>query len=106
MIFKKTFYSGIASQALGIGQAALDLAIQYSQERICFGQKISQLQAIQFKLADMETKMNAARLLTWHAAWLMVSSLTELIYHRLQKRIAFLLYFFFRKRIRNDQFNC
>ncbi|XP_022669388.1 short-chain specific acyl-CoA dehydrogenase, mitochondrial-like isoform X2 [Varroa jacobsoni] len=62
---------GIASQALGIGQAALDLAIQYSQERICFGQKISQLQAIQFKLADMETKMNAARLLTWHAAWLM-----------------------------------
>ncbi|OQR76586.1 short-chain specific acyl-CoA dehydrogenase, partial [Tropilaelaps mercedesae] len=61
---------GIASQALGIGQAALDLAVQYSQERVCFGQQISRLQAIQFKLADMEMKLNAARLLTWHAAWL------------------------------------
>ncbi len=59
---------GIASQALGIAQASLEAAIKYSQERKAFDAPISQLQAIQFKLADMATKIEAARLLIWKAA--------------------------------------
>ncbi|XP_003741096.1 short-chain specific acyl-CoA dehydrogenase, mitochondrial [Galendromus occidentalis] len=61
---------GIASQALGIGQAALNLAARYAQERSSFNTKLSKLQAIQFKLADMETKLQSARLMTWYAAYL------------------------------------
>jgi butyryl-CoA dehydrogenase len=61
---------GIASQALGIAQASLDLAKKYSQERTAFGKPISDKQAIQFMLADMATQIEAARLLTWRAAWL------------------------------------
>ncbi len=61
---------GIAAQALGIGQGALDLAIQYSKERKAFGKEIGHHQAIAFKLADMHTEMEAARLLIHKAAWL------------------------------------
>ena len=61
---------GIASQAVGIAQASLDLAKRYSQERLAFGKPISDKQAIQFMLADMATQIEAARLLTWRAAWL------------------------------------
>lgn len=61
---------GIAAQALGIAQGALDLATQYSKERKAFGKLISEHQAIAFKLADMETRVQAARLLVYHAAWL------------------------------------
>ncbi len=61
---------GIAAQALGIAQAALELAKKYSQERMAFGKPISDKQAIQFMLADMATQIEAARLLTWRAAWL------------------------------------
>ncbi len=60
---------GIAAQALGIAQGSLDAAIKYARERIQFGQPIGQFQAIQFMLADMETRINAARLLTFQAAW-------------------------------------
>ncbi len=60
---------GIAAQALGIAQASLDAAISYSKERVQFGKPISEFQAIHFKLADMETRINAARLLTYQAAW-------------------------------------
>ncbi|NOZ48260.1 MAG: acyl-CoA dehydrogenase [Chlorobi bacterium] len=61
---------GIAAQAVGIGQGALDLAIQYSKERKAFGKLISQHQAIAFKLATMATEMENARLLIHKAAWL------------------------------------
>ncbi|MBP3041724.1 acyl-CoA dehydrogenase [Bacillaceae bacterium Marseille-Q3522] len=61
--------NGIAAQALGIAQGALDHAIKYAKERNQFGKPIAKLQAIQFKLADMATKIEAARLLTYQAAW-------------------------------------
>ena len=59
---------GIGAQAVGIAQAALEASIQYAQEREAFGQKIGQFQMIQQKLADMKTRVEAARLLTWNAA--------------------------------------
>ncbi|CAH3151279.1 unnamed protein product [Pocillopora meandrina] len=61
---------GIAGQALGIAQAALECAIDYAQKRSAFGQPIASLQGIQMKLADMEVKLDSARLLTWKAAML------------------------------------
>jgi len=61
---------GIASQALGIASGAHELAVAYSKERKAFGKTISDLQAIQFKLADMATEIEAARLLCLRAAWL------------------------------------
>ncbi len=61
---------GIAAQALGIGRAALEEAIEFAKERQAFGGPISRLQAIQFKLADMATRLDAARLLTLNAAYL------------------------------------
>jgi len=61
---------GIAAQALGIAQAALDEAAKYAKEREAFGKPIADFQAIQFKLADMATEIDAARLLTYRVAWL------------------------------------
>jgi len=61
---------GIAAQALGIAQAALDEAARYAKEREAFGRPIADFQAIQFKLADMATEIDAARLLTYRVAWL------------------------------------
>ncbi|MEZ7838710.1 MAG: acyl-CoA dehydrogenase [Flavobacteriales bacterium] len=60
---------GIASQALGIASGALELALQYSKERKSFGKPICEHQAIAFKLADMATEIEAARLLCLRAAW-------------------------------------
>lgn len=59
---------GVAAQALGIAQAALEYAIKYSKERAQFGNPICKNQAISFMLADMATKLDAARLLTYRAA--------------------------------------
>ena len=59
---------GIASQALGIARAALDVSVPYAKERKSFGVPIAQHQAIQFMLSDMATELDAARLLTWRAA--------------------------------------
>ena len=59
---------GIAAQATGIAQAALDLATAYAKERVAFGGPIGRFQAIQHKLADMQTEIEAARALTWRAA--------------------------------------
>jgi alkylation response protein AidB-like acyl-CoA dehydrogenase len=59
---------GIASQAVGIAQASLDAAVKYSKERKAFDQPLANLQAIQFKIADMATDIEAARLLTLRAA--------------------------------------
>jgi alkylation response protein AidB-like acyl-CoA dehydrogenase len=61
---------GIASQALGISSGAYELALKYSKERKAFGKTLSDHQAIQFKLAEMATKIDAARLLVHQAAWL------------------------------------
>jgi butyryl-CoA dehydrogenase len=60
---------GIAAQALGIAQAALDESVKYSKDRIQFGKAISTFQAIQWMIADMATDVDAARFLTYHAAW-------------------------------------
>jgi len=60
---------GIAAQAVGIARGAMEEALAYSQEREQFNQPLSNFQAIQFYLADMSTELDAARLLTWKAAW-------------------------------------
>lgn len=62
--------NGIAAQAVGIAQGALDAATAYAKERVQFGKPIGKQQAVGFKLADMATKIEAARLLTYQAAWL------------------------------------
>ncbi len=59
---------GIAAQAVGIAQAALEVATAYAKERAAFGGPIARFQAIQHKLADMQTEIEAARALTWRAA--------------------------------------
>jgi alkylation response protein AidB-like acyl-CoA dehydrogenase len=61
---------GIASQAIGIGRAALEEALEYAKTREQFGKPIATFQAIQWKLADMATQLDAAELLTLRAAWL------------------------------------
>jgi alkylation response protein AidB-like acyl-CoA dehydrogenase len=61
---------GIAAQALGIAEAAFRYAVRYASERTTFGKPIAQHQAISFKLADMQTKIRAARLLVYEAAWM------------------------------------
>ena len=60
---------GISAQAVGIARGALEEALAYAQERQQFGRPIADFQAIQFYLADMSTELDAARLLTWKAAW-------------------------------------
>ncbi len=62
--------NGIAAQALGIAQGALDAAVDYAKEREQFGKPIAHNQGISFKLADMATEIEASRLLTYQAAWL------------------------------------
>lgn len=61
---------GIAAQALGIASGAFELALKYASERKAFGKHLNEHQAIQFKLAEMSTKIEAARLLVHKAAWL------------------------------------
>ena len=62
---------GVASMALGIAQEALDLAVNHTKNRIQFGRPLCKNQALSFMMADMETKLNAARNLVYNAAWLM-----------------------------------
>ncbi len=59
---------GIGAQALGIAQAAIDECVKYTKERVQFGKRISQFQNTQFQLADMQAKVDAARLLIYRAA--------------------------------------
>ncbi|MEF7614311.1 acyl-CoA dehydrogenase family protein [Aquincola sp. MAHUQ-54] len=59
---------GIASQSVGMARAAFEVALAYSKERVAFGQPIFEHQAVQFRLADMATQIEAARQLIWHAA--------------------------------------
>jgi hypothetical protein len=60
----------IAALSVGLAQGACDAALAYSRQRKQFGRFISEFQAIQHKLADMATEIDAARLLTWRAAWM------------------------------------
>ncbi|MBD1379696.1 acyl-CoA dehydrogenase [Metabacillus arenae] len=62
--------NGIAAQAVGIAQGALDASVAYAKERVQFGKPIATQQGISFKLADMATSIEASRLLTYQAAWL------------------------------------
>jgi len=66
---------GIAAQAVGMLQAALDESIRYSKERVQFGNPIARQQAIAWMIADMATDLSAARFLAYHAAWLKDSGL-------------------------------
>jgi alkylation response protein AidB-like acyl-CoA dehydrogenase len=59
---------GIAAQSLGIAEAAYEASLQYAREREAFGQPIGEFQGISFKLADMKTRIEASRLLVYHAA--------------------------------------
>jgi butyryl-CoA dehydrogenase len=61
---------GIAAQAIGLAQGALDESIKYAKQRRAFGKSISEFQAIQWMIADMQTELEAARGLTYYAAWL------------------------------------
>jgi alkylation response protein AidB-like acyl-CoA dehydrogenase len=70
---------GIAAQAVGIAQAGLELATAYAKERNAFGGPIARLQAIQHKLADMQTEIEAARALTWRAARLKEAGLPHTV---------------------------
>jgi len=61
---------GIASQACGVGRAALDASVKYMKERQAFGQPISEFQALRWFVADMQTQLSAAEMLTLRAAWM------------------------------------
>ena len=61
---------GVAAQALGVMTAAFEEAVRYAQQRRAFGAPIAKIQAIQFKLAEMERRLQCSRLLLWKAAWL------------------------------------
>jgi len=65
---------GIAAQAVGIAQAAFDASVAYARERKAFGREIGSFQMIQAKIADMKTRLEAARLLTLRAAWVKQAS--------------------------------
>lgn len=60
---------GIAAQGVGLAQGAFEAAVRYAKQRDAFGKKIAEFQAIQWMLADMQTEIEAARALTWQAAW-------------------------------------
>jgi acyl-CoA dehydrogenase len=62
--------AGVGAGAVGLARAALDAAAEYAKERVQFDQPIARQQAIQFMLAEMAMKIDAARLLCWHAAWM------------------------------------
>jgi alkylation response protein AidB-like acyl-CoA dehydrogenase len=69
----KTFEAsrpGVAAMAVGVARAAAEFAAEYAQTRVQFGRPIGQNQAIAFMLADMRASVDAARLLTWRAAWM------------------------------------
>ncbi len=62
--------AGVGAAAVGIARAAMEAAVAYAKERVQFGKPIATQQAVQFMLADMAIKVDAARFLCWHAAWL------------------------------------
>jgi len=78
----------IAAHATGISRAAYEHSLQYADERMTFGKKLHQHQAIQFMLADMKTEIEAARLLTWKAAWMMDNGMRNTEFAAHAKRFA------------------
>ena len=69
----KTFEAsrpGVAAMAVGVARAAAEYATEYARTRVQFGRPVGQNQAVAFMLADMRTAVDAARLLTWRAAWM------------------------------------
>jgi alkylation response protein AidB-like acyl-CoA dehydrogenase len=78
----------IAAMAIGLAQAAFELAVKYSESRVQFGKPINRNQAIQFKLADMATQIEAARLLTYKASWLKDNNLNYTKYSAMCKLFA------------------
>jgi acyl-CoA dehydrogenase len=74
-----TFRTTVAAAAVGMGQAAYDAALEYAKERAMFGQRLSDFQATQLKLADMAVSLDAARLLCYRAAWLKDSGQEDVI---------------------------
>jgi acyl-CoA dehydrogenase len=79
---------GVASMAVGIARAAFEFAAEYSKERVQFGVPIAMHQAIQFMIADMSTKVDAGRLLTWHSAVLLDQGKRNTLVSSQAKRFA------------------
>lgn len=79
---------GIAAQALGIAEGAFEKTLSYAQERKQFGKPLSAFQAIQFKIADMATKIEASKLITYKAAWLKDMKKTNAIESAMAKMYA------------------
>ena len=79
---------GVAAQALGIGQGAIDEAYIFAKDRQAFGKTILDMQTIQFYLADMQTQMDAARLITWKASWAKDTGLPYGHYSAMAKLLA------------------
>ena len=78
----------VAAHAIGISRAAYEHSLQYADERMTFGKKLHQHQAIQFMLSDMKTDIEAARLLTWKAAWMMDNGIRNTEFAAHAKRFA------------------
>lgn len=79
---------GIAAQALGIAEGAFERSVAYAKERKQFGKPLSSMQAIQFKLADMALKIEAAKLVTYKAAWLKDQGKASTLYSAMAKTLA------------------
>lgn len=79
---------GVAAQALGIAEGAFDLSCRYANERKQFGKPLASLQTIQFKLADMALKIEAAKLVTYQAAWLKCQNKRHSVESAMAKTIA------------------
>jgi acyl-CoA dehydrogenase len=79
---------GVSAMAVGIGRAALEYATDYSKERVQFGVPIAMHQAIQFMIADMATKVEAARLLVWNSAFLLDQGIRNSKVSSMAKRFA------------------
>jgi hypothetical protein len=79
---------GVAAQALGVARAALDAALDYARQRQSFGQPIIEHQAVGFRLAQMATRLEAARQLTWHAAALASAGQSALLAASMAKAFA------------------
>jgi alkylation response protein AidB-like acyl-CoA dehydrogenase len=79
---------GIASQSVGMARAAFEAALRYAKERVAFGQPIFEHQAVQFRLAEMATQIEAARQLIWHAASLKEAAMAKLFASEMAERVC------------------
>ena len=79
---------GTAAGAVGVAQAAYELSVEYAKERVTFGVPIAMHQAVNFMIADMATEIEAARLLTWQAAWMLDDGRRATLHSSFAKRFA------------------